>query len=43
MLLNGFDFKYIGTKFDNNVKLLFIDTDSFVYETETDDVYEDFY
>ena len=37
-----FHYKYFGTEF-NNGKLLFRDTDSLVFETETDDVYEDFY
>ena len=37
-----FYYKYFGTEF-NNGKLLFRDTDSLVFETETDDVYEDFY
>ena len=36
-----FHFKYIKSKFHAN--LLFTDTDSLVYETEADDVYDDFY
>ena len=36
-----FHYKYIKSKFD--VKLLFTDTDSSVYEIKTEDVYEDFY
>ena len=36
-----FHYKYIGSKFDD--KLLFTDTDSLVYKTKTNDVYEDFY
>ena len=36
-----FHYKYINRK--SNVKLLFADTDSLVYEIKTDDVYEDFY
>ena len=36
-----FHYKYIKSKFD--AKLLFIDTDSLVYEIKTEDVYEDFY
>ena len=36
-------YKYIGTKYDNSSKLLFTDTDSLVYEIETDYIYEDFY
>ena len=37
----GFHYRYIKSKFD--VKLLFTDTDSLVYEIKTEDVYEDFY
>ena len=36
-----FHYKYIKSKY--NAKLLLTDTDSLVYEIETDDVYEDFY
>ena len=36
-----FHYKYIKSKFD--AKLLFTDTDSLVYETKTEDVYEGFY
>ena len=36
-------YKYIKTKYNNRAKLLFSDTDHLVYESETDDVYEDFY
>ena len=36
-----FHYKYIKSKFYAN--LLFTDTDSLVYETKTEDVYEDFY
>ena len=41
LLMYGFHYKYIKSKFD--AKLLFTDTDSLVYEIETEDVYEDFY
>ena len=41
LLMYEFHYKYIKSK--NNAKLLFTDTDSLVYEIETDDVYEDFY
>ena len=37
----GFHYKHIKRKYD--AKLLFTDTESLVYEIETDDVYEDFY
>ena len=36
-----FHYKYIKSKFD--AKLLFTDTDSLLYEIETEDVYENFY
>ena len=35
--------KIHGTKQDNSANLLITNTDSLVYETETDDIYEDFY
>ena len=38
-----FHYKYIGTKYDNSVKLLFTDTYSLVYAIESDGVYKDFY
>ena len=37
-----FHFKYIGVKYGGSAKLLFTDTDSLVYQTETDDFYEGF-
>ena len=40
-LMYEFHYKYIKNKFD--VKLLFADTDSLVYEINTEDAYEDFY
>ena len=43
LLIYEFHCKYIGTKYDNNAKLLFTDADSLVYEIETDGVYVDFY
>ena len=43
LLMYEFHYKYIGKKYYNKSKLLFTDTDSLVYEIETDDVYEDFY
>ena len=36
-----FHYKYIKSKFDP--KLLFTDTDSLVYESKTEDVFEEFY
>ena len=41
--MREFIYKYIGKKQDNTAQLLFTNTDSLVYEIETDDVYEDFY
>ena len=42
LLAHKFHYKYIGTKYDNCAKLLFTDTDSLVYEIETDDFYKKF-
>ena len=36
-------YKILQSKYNNTAKLLFTDTDSLVYEIETDDVYKDFY
>ena len=41
LLMYEFHYKYIKSKY--HVNLLLTDTDSLVYEIETDDVYEDFY
>ena len=41
LLMYEFHYKYIKRKY--NANLLFTDTDSFVYEIEINDVYEDFY
>ena len=43
LLMYEFYSKQIGTKENNSAKLLFTDTDSLVYDIETDDVYQDFY
>ena len=40
-LMYEFHYKYIKRKYDAN--LLFVDTDSSVYEIKTEEVYEDFY
>ena len=37
-----FHYDYIKIKYEKNLKLLFTDTDSFMHEIKTDDVYEDF-
>ena len=36
-----FHYKYIKPKYGNNAKLLFTDTDSFLYEIQTEDFYKD--
>ena len=41
LLMHGFHYKYIKNKLD--VKFLFTDTDSLVYEIKTRDVCKDFY
>ena len=43
LLMYEFHYNYIGIKYDNSAKFLFIETDSLVHEIKTDDVYEDFY
>ena len=43
LLMYEFHYKYIRVKHDIGSNLLFTDTNSLVYEVETDDVYEDFY
>ena len=42
VLMYGFHYDYIKNKCGNNSILLFTDTDSLMYETETEDVYKDF-
>ena len=42
VLMYGFHYDYIKNKCGNNSRLLFTDTDSLMYETETEDVYKDF-
>ena len=37
-----FHYDYIKNKYDNKTKLLFTDTDSLMFEINTEDVYEDF-
>ena len=41
--MHGFHYKDIGIKYVSAIKFLFTDTNSLVYETKADDVYEDFY
>ena len=42
VLMCEFHYDYIKIKYEKNLKLLFTDTDSFMHEIKTDDVYEDF-
>ena len=40
-LIYEFHYDYMGPKYGSKVKLCYIDTDSFLYETETEDFYRD--
>ena len=40
-VMYDFHYKYIKPKYGNHVKLLFTDTDSFLYEIQTEDFYKD--
>ena len=42
VLTYEFLFDYIKSKYDNESKLLFTDTDSLMYEIKTENVYKDF-
>ena len=42
ILMYQFHYDQIKNKYDNNSKLLFINTDNLMYEIKTEDVYEDF-
>lgn len=41
LLIYEFHYEYTGVKYDCGAKFSFTDTDSLVFEIETDDVYED--
>ena len=41
IIMFDFHYKYIKPKYGNKAKLLFTDTDSFLYEIETEDFYKD--
>ena len=41
MLMYEFHYDYMGPKYGSKVKLCYMDTDSFVYEIETEDFYRD--
>ena len=42
VLMDEFHYDYIKNNYGNNSRLLFINTDSWIYETKIKDVYEDF-
>ena len=42
-LMYDFHYNFIKDKYNTKAQLLFTDTDSLMYEIETDDVYKDFY
>ena len=42
VLMYKFHYDYIKSKYDNNSKLLFTETDNLMHEIKTEDVYEDF-
>ena len=41
VIMFDFHYKYIKPKYENKAKLLFTDTDSFLYEIQTEDFYKD--
>ena len=41
IIMYDFHYNYIKPKYGNNAKLLFTDTDSFMYEIQTEDFYKD--
>ena len=40
-VMYGFHYDYIKPKYSNNVRLAYTDTDSFIYQFKTDDIYSD--
>ena len=40
-LMYEFWYDYMKTKYDDNIKLCYMDTDSFIFHTKTEDFYED--
>ena len=42
LLMYKFHYDYIKNTYDNRSRLLFLDTDSLMYEIKTEDIYEDF-
>ena len=43
MLMYDFHYNDIKKKYNNRARLLFTDTDSFIYEIEDEDIYNDFW
>ena len=43
VLIYDFHYNYRKKKYNDEAKLLFVDTDSLTYELETEDIYEDFW
>ena len=41
VLMHEFHYDYIKNKYGNNSRLLFTNTDSFMYDIKTEDIYED--
>ena len=40
--MHEFYYNYVKNKYGNNSRLLFTDTDSFIFEIKTEDIHEDF-
>ena len=40
--MHEFYYNYVKNKYGNNSRLLFTDTDNFIFEIKTEDIHEDF-